>query len=108
MVLNAFTTLAPGARSATISLDVRPLMSPSINGCALATRLVVSIKIRPFQSPDRKQCRLHVPPFGSKHYEVLFRGLFRHSSGRARAELRYDFGEGLGPARVAEHYLVTY
>jgi hypothetical protein len=26
--INAFTTLAPGARSATISLEVRPEMSP--------------------------------------------------------------------------------
>ena len=30
--LNALTTFAPGARSATISLDVRPDMSPSAKG----------------------------------------------------------------------------
>src|SRR5260370_37039334 len=48
--LNAFTTLAPGARSATISLEVRPEMSPNVSGAKPASRLVVSTRMRPFQS----------------------------------------------------------
>ncbi len=37
--LKAFTTFAPGARSATISLEVRPEMSPNVNGLYPATRV---------------------------------------------------------------------
>src|SRR6266702_6711819 len=48
--LNAFTTLAPGARSATISLEVRPETSPKVSGVKPASRLVVSTGMRPFQS----------------------------------------------------------
>jgi len=50
-VLNALATFAPGARSATISLDVRPPMSPGDKGSILATRFVVSVRVFPFQSP---------------------------------------------------------
>src|ERR1700722_3330746 len=48
--LNAFTTLAPGAKHATISLEVRPEMSPMVIGVKPASRLVVSTRMRPFQS----------------------------------------------------------
>jgi DNA-binding transcriptional LysR family regulator len=48
--LNALMTFAPGARSATISLEVRPEMSPRRIGLRLANRLVASTRTRPFQS----------------------------------------------------------
>src|ERR1700722_230452 len=48
--LNAFTTFAPGARSATISLEVRPEISPKLKVLELAIRLVASTRMRPFQS----------------------------------------------------------
>lgn len=39
-VLNALTTFAPGTRSATISLDVRPVISPIARGSILQTATV--------------------------------------------------------------------
>lgn len=39
-VLNALTTFAPGTRSATIALDVRPVISPIERGSILQTATV--------------------------------------------------------------------
>jgi hypothetical protein len=113
MLLIDFTSRAPGAISAIISLDVRPLsaardlVTPAtlMSGLGSMWALVASIRIRPRQSISFKAG--HVDPIRREDHHVARGRLLFRSSSSIRAKSGDEITKRLRPARIRNDYLVT-